>query len=159
RIRFLGSTLWTDYRYHGARTQAEVIAHAEALLADHSRIQTSDGPFRARHAQADHERSRSWLEQQLVTPFAGQTVVITHHAPHPRSIHPRFLNDRDMPANAAFVSDLSELMVGADLWLHGHTHDSFDYQVGRCRVVANPRGYTHNRRTAGAVSELVFENP
>jgi Icc-related predicted phosphoesterase len=27
------------------------------------------------------------------------------------------------------------------LWLHGHTHDSFDYRVGATRVVANPRGY------------------
>ena len=30
---------------------------------------------------------------------------------------------------------------GAALWVHGHTHDSFDYHVGRTRVLANPRGY------------------
>ena len=35
---------------------------------------------------------------------------------------------------------------GVDLWVHGHTHDSFDYLVdrpggGTCRVVCNPRGY------------------
>ena len=28
-----------------------------------------------------------------------------------------------------------------DLWIHGHTHTSFDYRVGRCRVLCNPRGY------------------
>ena len=27
------------------------------------------------------------------------------------------------------------------LWVHGHTHDSCDYQVGVTRVVCNPRGY------------------
>ena len=27
------------------------------------------------------------------------------------------------------------------LWVHGHTHNSFDYQVGNCRVVCNPRVY------------------
>jgi len=27
------------------------------------------------------------------------------------------------------------------LWVHGHTHSSRDYVVGRCRVVCNPRGY------------------
>ena len=26
------------------------------------------------------------------------------------------------------------------LWVDGHTHDSFDYQVDNCRVVCNPRG-------------------
>ena len=27
------------------------------------------------------------------------------------------------------------------LWIHGHTHESFDYQIGKTRVVCNPRGY------------------
>jgi hypothetical protein len=27
------------------------------------------------------------------------------------------------------------------LWVHGHTHDSYDYWVGSTRVVCNPRGY------------------
>jgi len=27
------------------------------------------------------------------------------------------------------------------LWIHGHTHESFDYMVGDTRIVCNPRGY------------------
>jgi hypothetical protein len=27
------------------------------------------------------------------------------------------------------------------LWIHGHTHESFDYVVNSTRVVCNPRGY------------------
>ena len=27
------------------------------------------------------------------------------------------------------------------LWIHGHIHESFDYDVGNCRVLCNPRGY------------------
>ena len=47
--------------------------------------------------------------------------------------------------NGAFVSDLSEVIERRepDLWVHGHVHDSFDYQVGRTRVVSNPKGYEH----------------
>jgi hypothetical protein len=30
------------------------------------------------------------------------------------------------------------------LWVHGHTHDSFDYEVNGTRVVCNPRGYARN---------------
>ena len=30
---------------------------------------------------------------------------------------------------------------GPDLWVHGHTHDSFDYVLGWTQVVVNPYGY------------------
>ena len=30
---------------------------------------------------------------------------------------------------------------GVPLWIHGHTHDSFDYRLNGTRVVCNPRGY------------------
>src|SRR5260370_709268 len=104
----------------------------------------------------DTQRSRQWLGQQLSRAYGGRTVVITHHAPHPGSIHPRYAGD---PVNGAFVSDLTELVVQADVWLHGHVHDSFDYRVGRCRVGSNPRGYAHNRSQATRPEDLVFENP
>ena len=28
------------------------------------------------------------------------------------------------------------------MWTHGHTHEDFDYMIGGCRVVCNPRGYS-----------------
>jgi Icc-related predicted phosphoesterase len=67
-------------------------------------------------------------------------VVVTHHLPHPGSIHPRFADDALTPA---FCSDLSELVEssGAVLWVHGHTHESCDYVAGGTRVVCNPKGY------------------
>ncbi|MCY1376215.1 hypothetical protein D9M69_636870 [compost metagenome] len=30
------------------------------------------------------------------------------------------------------------------LWVHGHTHDSFDYMLHGTRVACNPRGYAKN---------------
>ncbi len=51
--------------------------------------------------------------------------------------HPRFAGTL---LNAAFVSDLTPLIEKADLWIHGHVHDSFDYEIGDTRVIANPRG-------------------
>jgi len=42
--------------------------------------------------------------------------------------------------------------------MHGHVHDSFDYEVGRCRVRANPAGYIRNRGWAKGPDEFVFEN-
>lgn len=73
-------------------------------------------------------------------PHAGPTVVVTHHAPSPQSIPLRFAGS---PLNANFVSDAEWLLQGrrARLWIHGHLHDSFDYEVDGTRVVCNPRGY------------------
>lgn len=86
-------------------------------------------------------------------------MVVSHHAPHPRSIHPRWLGPTTLALNAAFASDLSELVQAADFWLHGHVHDSFDHAVAGCRVIANPRGYVRGGTPAEAPRELNFENP
>jgi hypothetical protein len=129
---------------------------AEELVLDHRRIRTRTGPLRAEQALNEHLRSRAWLARELSRGENTRTVVLTHHAPHPRSIHPRHA---DSPINGAFVSDLTELIEQADLWLHGHVHDSFDYRVGRCRVASNPRGYAQNRQAVSSPDELEFENP
>jgi predicted phosphodiesterase len=154
-VRFLGCTLWTDYAQPGIGVP-EAMAIAERFLLDHQRILTASGLFRAQQALGDHQRSRDWLARELSVDRAMPTVVLTHHAPHAGSIHPRFAGS---PINGGFISDLTELVEQADLWLHGHVHDSFDYRVGRCRVVSNPRGYARNRNDAASIADLVFENP
>ena len=75
--------------------------------------------------------------------FDGVTVVVTHFAPSRGSIAPRFAGS---PLNACFIADLEALVArsGAALWIHGHTHDSFDYRLGGTRIFANPRGYVLN---------------
>ncbi|MEO6928962.1 MAG: metallophosphoesterase [Casimicrobiaceae bacterium] len=143
-VRFLGSTLWTDFAVTGAQAaRDEAMRAAQAGLRDFAVIR-GDANDGAAFAPADalrlFEGHARWLARQLATPHAGPTVVITHHAPSPRSIHPRFAGS---PLNACFVSDLEHLLDGdrVQLWVHGHTHDSFDYCVNGTRVVCNPRGY------------------
>lgn len=155
-IRFLGATLWTDYLLFPQWSQEQLMLAAQDVLRDHHVIRYGSESFTPAAALAEHCRSRQWLEQQLDTPFDGKTVVITHHAPHPLSIHPRHAHD---PITAAFVSNLEALVRKADYWFHGHVHDSFDYSVGKCRVVVNPRGYASNKHAAATPAQLKFENP
>ena len=143
-VRFLGTTLWTDFELFDDPPQ-RVAAKAEArrLMRDFSRI-------RARESSADiftpedsvelFRCHSAWLESRLAEVHAGPTVVITHHAPSRHSIHPRFA---DSLLNACFVSDAAHLLDAdrVTLWIHGHTHDSFDHRVNGTRVVCNPRGY------------------
>lgn len=157
-IRFLGCTLWTDFRMRGF-TQSQCMSAVEEALTDYQLISTQEGTLRARDTLGDHEMSRRWLERELAKPYPGKTVVVTHHGPHRLSIHPRYLGFNNR-INAGFVSDLTPLLHQADLWLHGHVHDSFDYSdVGRCRVVANPAGYVKNLSLANDPQDFDLENP
>ena len=141
-VRFLGTTLWSDFAITGGGdAQALAMREAELRIRDFSRIRTdASEPFTPAASIERFERHAAWLGERLATPHPGPTVVITHHAPSPRSIHPRFAGS---PVNACFVSDIERLLDGTRvrLWIHGHTHDSFDYAVNGTRVVCNPRGY------------------
>jgi predicted phosphodiesterase len=143
-VRFLGATLWSDFRIVAdEETRAAAMAGAPRVVRDFQRISVDPAHSRAftpQDSQDLFDRSAAWLDAQLQQPFDGPTVVITHHAPSTKSIHPRFEGSL---LNGCFVSDLERLM-GAErvrLWIHGHTHDSFDYTVRGTRVLCNPRGY------------------
>ena len=146
-VRFLGTTLWTDFMLFGeGEKRAEAIQQACSFMRDFSRIrigEAAEALFTPGDSAALFALQSAWLEHRLAQVHAGPTVVITHHAPSPRSIHPRFAHS---PLNACFVSDAEHLIDGARarLWVHGHTHDSFDYALKGTRVVCNPRGYAKN---------------
>jgi len=139
-VRFLAATLWTDFSVTG--NTALAAAAAGRGMNDYHRIRTK-GYRRLRPADtlADHYLARTFLEEKLREPFAGTTVVVTHHAPSMASIAPRHLRDTTH-LNAAYVNRLDHLIgPPASLWVHGHTHTTFDYDVNGTRVVCNPRGY------------------
>jgi Icc-related predicted phosphoesterase len=163
-VRFLGCTLWTDF---GLRIEHPGLAEQPArLISDRCRSMVDSQRFMADYAAIRiedpltsnllgsrrlvpmdtlkiHRRHRAWLRRKLADPFDGPTVVVTHHAPHRNSLAPRFAQDW---ASGGYVNELPpEFFEVPVLWIHGHTHDSFDYMVGGCRVVCNPRGYKDRR--------------
>ena len=143
-VRFLGCTLWTGYAIFGEANVARAMRAAADGLNDHRRITWAKKPewrrFRPAEALMLHKGSRSFLEDELAKPFDGATVVVTHHAPHPHSMHSRYGSDL---LSAAYVSDLTAVIDAGqpNLWMHGHIHESFDYRVGATRVVCDPHGY------------------
>ena len=146
-VRFLGATLWTDFLLYGHGPQREeACRQAQLMIRDFSRIQL-DASHDRRFSPSDSEvlckNHSDWLDRKLSETYKGPTVVITHHAPWTGSIHPRFAGS---PLNVCYVSRLEHLMSKdrAILWIHGHTHDSFDYLVKGTRVICNPRGYCMN---------------
>jgi predicted phosphodiesterase len=143
-VRFAGATLWTDFALYAVpgRPVSLPVAQAKALMQrrmiDFSAVRWLDRTLTPDDTVALHRDSRRFLDAELARPHAGPRVVVTHHLPTIRSVAPAFAT---AVSNPAFASDLDGLFAGVDLWIHGHTHHSFDYRVGRTRILANPRGY------------------
>jgi Icc-related predicted phosphoesterase len=154
-VRFVGGTLWTDMELGGGR--AWNVNAAEGLMNDYKAISYQKRPWQRLKAVdlvALHHETRRNIDMYLSVPFDGPTVVVTHHAPHPASIHERFTGSA---LNAAYASDLTDLIERRkpDLWVHGHMHDAADYMVGDTRIVCNPAGYPDEK--TGYDPALVIE--
>ena len=106
-VRFIGATLWTDFRLSGIAHEAA--AHKGALgMADFTgAIQRGRTRFTTHESARRHAAERAFIEGELASARrVGQTaVVITHHAPTPRSIAPHFERH---PCNPGFASDLDD---------------------------------------------------
>lgn len=143
KIRFLGCTLWTDLYVEG---QEKVDALSETLN-DFRQIRF-DGRFMDAndYSQMFH-RSKAWLENELAQPFAGKTVVVTHHAPSQWSWNeaPNALK------KLAYCNDLKPLMHEFEIaaWFHGHVHSRTDYLIAGSRILCNPRGYAGKKIVPG----------
>lgn len=141
KVRFLGCTLWTDFRLFGDGQYAHAISACGEAMTDYQRIRLASQGYRKLHpidTERLHFQHRRWLKERLAEPFDGRTVVVTHMAPSVRSVTEKYAND---PVSAAYASQLDELVEQADFWVHGHMHASLDYQLGSCRVLCNPMGY------------------
>lgn len=143
-VRFIGATLWTDYNLYNRPVQARRTALRK--MNDYKKIKvTIDGKkdtVRPHYIQGLHQEDRAFIERELAIPHDGPTVVVTHHAPHPKSIVPMFRDDELSPC---YASDLSEVIekYQPELWVHGHDHNHHLYHVGKTMIFSNPAGYPH----------------
>lgn len=140
------ATMWTDYNANDIWAKMA----AQTGLNDHRLIKkiknTNFVNFSTDDALEEHNLTLTKLDEMLYDwPVIDKpTIVMTHHAPTNKSIHPKYGNNA---LNYAYASDLSDTILrhkNIKYWFHGHTHTVFDYMVDECRVMANPRGYAHH---------------
>jgi Icc-related predicted phosphoesterase len=139
-VAFLGCTLWTDFELF--RDAATAMVVADQWMRDFTVIQRKSQKrwFRPWECVKLFAESVAWLKGELAKHDPDRTVVVTHHAPSPRSIPPHHAGSA---LNPAFASDLEDLIKesGVRLWIHGHIHHNVDYRIGATRIYANQRGY------------------
>lgn len=151
-VTFAGCTLWTDFAIRGDAHRG--MAVAAERMNDFKKIRTGRyvERFRPPHAFARHRRSRAFIETELRKDRPGPLVIVTHHAPLPEITDEPGGSGNDPTLDPAYRSDLTALMRPApddgrgalrpaDLWIYGHTHESFDAMIGETRVASNAKGY------------------
>lgn len=152
-VLFVGAMLWTDF----LGKDFFKMQYARKNMNDFVVIKKADGTLLMPEETVDlFQESKRYIFEVLATAGDKKTVVVTHHGISPLSIHEKFRGDS---LNCAFMTDLSNETIdhGPDLWIHGHTHNSFDYTLGKTRVVVNPYGYKDVEVNPQYDTQLVFE--
>ena len=138
--RFFGCTFWSDMellddQHASSKAAADFMNDYRLIRLGKTNRRLSPGDTKAWHA-----RSVRKLTEFFKTGEPQRSIVVTHHAPSIQSIVERY---RVHPVSAAFASNMDDFIRDRQppLWIHGHTHESFDYRIGKTRIVCNPRGY------------------
>lgn len=153
-VRFIGSTLWTDYMIDQRFPMDKNQKIAAMYLKDHRLIQYGQRRFSPQDALQLHLECKAFLSKALSQPFAGKTVVVTHHAPSLACAHPYFGFNK---LAGAYISDCDALLKQADLWCYGHTHGNVDFVIENCRVISNQKGHIRERLPQAFRADLVVE--
>lgn len=143
-IEFIGATLWTNFdnnnfhvKYNAAR---EIKDYQKIIKDDQSDYISSEDIY------AEFEKSVEFIQQATQQSTAGKKVLITHHAPSLMSVNEKYKqNPKHFAMNYYYASNLDNFIFysGLDVCIHGHMHDSSDYQLGSTRIVCNPVGYVN----------------
>jgi len=138
-VSFIGSTLWF-------RKQKDYQKYT-AMLTDFDLIRNfEDRVFK------ENRKCLNFLNWHV----NEDAVVITHHMPTIKSTPIRFLTD---PLNMFFVCDMEKLIKKRKpkLWVHGHTHDSFNYLLEKTHIVCNPLGYVGRQVNADFIANMMID--
>lgn len=174
-VTFIGATLWTDMNdsdpttlhampsmmndFHGVDNSLRMISRQVPLYDDGEynvdrkvigyKQKQTPAKFSPEDAVADFNKALDYINHVTSEKHDGKFVVVTHHCPSGKSVHDKYKHETIM--NGGFRSDCDDFIAyrpQIKLWMHGHTHEDFDYVLGETRVVCNPRGYINHENRA-----------
>lgn len=166
--RFLGCTLWSDFRLFAGDDLNRVRSDANLCTGDRYSGGINDfrsirvaahsyRRFRPKDAAMIFTRSVAWLDERLGERFDGPTVVVTHHAPSALCVPAALLKDH---RTAAYASHLDWLIEKhrPEIWCSGHIHENREpFSIGETLMVSNPRGYWPNHLNPKFRADFVLD--
>lgn len=140
-VRFVCSTMWSHIPFQKA-------PYIQRYLSDFHLIYKEGRQLTVEVYNQLHQQAIGFLEHELSKPFAGPTVVVTHHVPSFVCEHPRH---KGSALSTAFVSEQSSLIARHQpaYWIYGHSHGNVPLiQMGQTQLVTNQLGYvSHGEHT------------
>lgn len=142
-VTVLGCTLWTSF----ADDDSFVKDRFRRGMADYYHI-NFDGDMIEEIKTINKQNFELIMDTQ-------PDIVVTHHCPTLRSIHPIFADDTFM--NPLFSNDYEKYLQDTKIkyWVFGHTHWRHKYEIGSTKFICNPRGYPGEIQ--GEYAPYVFE--
>lgn len=139
--KIITSTLWGDCR--DAKKDYFVEQNLRRSMYDFTGIKLNEAGDRltvdAMHDIAKNDRQ--FINDQLLASKSTTNIVVTHHLPSYRLIHPNYHNS---PLNGGFANDCDSILAydhAPSIWIYGHTHYCNDSFLWKTRMVSNPHGY------------------
>jgi Icc-related predicted phosphoesterase len=99
----------------------------------------------------------NFIQPQLEQPFAGKTIVVTHHMPTFMNYPPKFKGDI---LNEAFAVELHDYIEQTQphYWIYGHIHaNAMDFKIGKTQLLSNQLGYVRHGENTHFLNDVVFE--
>lgn len=145
-VRFLGSTLWTDFKAWPDQREAMYEAGQgrdiySPGMRDYKYIRTAGyRRIKPMDVLSWNTQARSWLLDEAAKPFDGPTCVVTHHPPVLEGLQHGAVTE---VYDAAYASDWKEGVeqINAQLWMFGHTHTPRHFVIGNTQFATHPIGH------------------
>ena len=90
-----------------------------------------------------HNINVKWIKDMLKENKDKQIIILTHHLPSYKAIHPKY---KSYSSNCAFASDLDDIMEeyqNIKYWFYGHTHTTTEFKLFSTLCASNPCGYKY----------------
>ena len=147
-VLFLGASLWTDFnKGNPLSMQTAYLSMNDYRLIltrgldDLNYFHKGVEVLTPKDTLDEHLSTIEVFDNVLSNVAHNKCVVMTHMAPSFKSIN-QFHGGNQL--DGAYASDLSSFILThptIKYWVHGHTHQNFDYMIGDTRILANQRGY------------------
>lgn len=138
---YIGCTLWTNFNLYMDRPNFNTLLQVCNSINDFRCIKENFGYISVNSIRRMFNDSLRYLRKTLDKYKKEKCIVITHHAPSYRSCLDKYLYD---PITRAFASNLDGFILGhpnIKYWIHGHVHNTVNYNIGTTKVLCNPFGY------------------
>lgn len=147
-VDIIGGTFWTDV-FKGNKIAGK---YMQSRMNDRKNITKDMRLFSYKDMISENSlmlnNIKMHFEEGRVQGGDVPVIVVSHHAPSAKSIHPSYikphtLDSRERYLNAGYVSCHDDFIKSFPItyWIHGHIHYVWDYMIGNTRMLCNPLGY------------------